>query len=340
MATFYDNFSGNLSNWIISSAAPVDRLWTINSGLLRPVDPTSDKFGLIRYNTPLNVDGRIIVQYTGLDLYNGTDNAVVLRYTDNTHLVSVFVDPGQDDERGVGIQFNTLAQGVNNNVALRNASGQLLSNEISPNKTIIPQTGKLDITYIGNTYNIVLYNSVNTFVASGSYIDTLNRNLTSGYVGFSHSEKWNANIAGWDSISATDFAVASVAPTITSLSATSYALNLGESTTIGWSVSSGTDATSVYLTPINSAVPLNGTITTYPTTATTYGLSAWSSAGSDYDSFVVTVSDQFPTILDFTNNSPISASQSATLNWNISAATSAVIDNGIGWITPYTWLDL
>lgn len=335
MATFYDNFfSGNLSNWIISSAAPVDRLWSINGGLLRPLDPTSDKFGLIRYNTPLNVDGRIIVKYNLLDLYNGTDNAVVFRYSNSANFVSVFVDPGQDDERGVGIQFNTLGQGFSNNVVLSAASGEAFSQQTSPLKTAIPQTGGLSITYIGNKYDIVIYDAFDTYVASGTYTDPLSRNLTSGYVGFSHSEKWNANIAGWDSISATDFAPTQIPPTINSFTVTPNSINLGESATLSWNISSGTNATTAYIySPINSAVPLIGSYVVTPLVNTSYDLSAWSDAGSDTETTTVNVADNFPIILSFTNSGPISASQSATLNWNISAATSAVIDNGIGWVS-------
>jgi hypothetical protein len=337
MATFYDNFSGNLSNWIISSAAPVNRAWSIQSGLLKPADVTSDQYGLIRYKNPVDVNGRIIAEYSGLDLYNGTDNLVILRYTDNSHFVYVNVDPGQDDNRGVGVGFNSLVQSFNTNVVLYNSNGQLLSNEISPNKTIIPQSGKLDITYTGNKYDIVIRNVSNAFVASGSYIDTANNNLTSGYIGFGHSEKWDSNIIGWDSISATTFGATQYAPIINSFVATPPSINLGESTTLSWNISSGSDVTSAYIfAPISSAVPLSGSYTISPTTNTAYDLSAWSVAGSDTETTVVTVSDAFPIILSFTNSGPISATQMATLNWNISAATSAFIDNNIGWIDPYT----
>lgn len=336
MATIYDNFSGNLSNWIQSSAAPVDRVWYIQTGLLKTLDPINDKFGLIRYKDPINVDGRVIADYYGMDLYNGTDNFVVLRYSNSANFVTVAVDPGQSDARGVGIQFNTLGQVNDLNVVLRNSNGVLLSNEISPNKTIIPTDGILDVTFLGNKYDVVIKTISNAFVASGSYIDLQNRNLTSGYVGFGHSEKWNANLSGWGSICATDFIPTAVGPNITSFMAGDYNLNLGETTDITWIVNSGTESTSVLFLPNNDLVDLMGGYIASPSATTTYTLSAWSSAGVDVESFIVTVSDEFPIILDFTNNSPISASQSATLTWNISAATSAVINNGIGWITPYT----
>lgn len=345
MATIYDNFSGNLSNWIQSSAAPVDRSWYTQGGLLKTIDPITDKYGLILYKDPIGTDGRVVAEYKDLNLYNGTDNFVVLRYSDSSHFVTISVDPGQDDNRGVAIQFNTLGQSPVTNVELRgiyitqsnptNPLG-LLSLEISPNKTIIPTSGKLDVTFTGNTYDIVLRTVSDVFVASGSYIDNQNRNITPGYVGFGHSQKWNSNMDGWESFSATDFAPVPVGPNITSFIAGDYNLNLGESTNITWAVDGGTESTSVLLLPNNNLVNLNGSSIESPLATTTYTLSAWSSAGIDVESFIVTVSDEFPIILDFSNNSPISASQSATLHWDISAATSAVINNGIGWVTPYT----
>ena len=337
MVNFYDNFTTNLSAWIASSAAPVNRAWFLQGGLLK-TEQGSTQYGLIRYNQPIDVNGRVVVDYNNMDLYNGSDNFVVLRFTDTSHFVYVAIQPGTDqyDERGLVIGFNTLGQ-LEPNVTLYNVSGFPLSGEIAPNKTSIPQTGILDVKFTGNKYDFVVRNATSAFLASGTYIDTLNRNLTSGYVGFGHSNKWDANMDGWDSININDYAPVAVAPTINSFVATPSSINLGESTTLSWNITSGTAPTSAYLTaPINSAVPLAGTYITYPTTGTTYTLSAWSSAGVDTETTVVTVSNQFPIVTSFTNSGPISTSQSATLNWNISAATSAFIDNGIGWITPYT----
>lgn len=338
MANFYEEFSGNLSNWIQSSAAPVDRGWFISGGLLKPEDNVSGKFGLIRYKDIFDVNGHIVVEFNGVDLYNGTDNLIVLRYTDNSNFTYLSIQPGQNDDRGIAIGFNELSQG-NPNIELYNSNGDPLSGEIAPNKTVIPQTGRLDITMTNNVYDVVIYDSVDAFVASGSYVDSLNQNINSGYVGFGHTDKWDANINGWDSISAVDSGVVIQPPVIQSFSASDYVVNLGNSTTLGWVVTSGTDVTTVELgSPINATVGLNGTYLETPTVSATYSLSAWNSGGSDYAEFDITVSNTFPIINSFTNDGPISAGSSATLSWDISAgtATSAFINNGIGWIEPYS----
>lgn len=335
MANFFDNFSGDLSNWIRSSAAPINRFWYTESGLLKVQDNVSGKEGLIRYKDPIDVNGTITVEYNGLDLYNGTDNLIVLRYTDDSNFNFITIQPGQNDDRGVGFGYDDIYQSNDMNVPLVNSNGVLLSSEIAPNKTIIPQTGTIEITFEGNEYDIVLWDSVSSFVASGTYVDTLNKNINSGYVGFAHTIKWDSNIVGYDSINVADTSASPVPPTITSFSAVDYNINLGESTDIGWAVTSGTDTTLVYLDG-SGYVDLYGTSSVSPIEDTEYVLSAWNSGGMGVEQFTITVADTFPIITVFDNNGPISAGEQATLTWSIVSGTAvgALITPDIGFVDP------
>lgn len=329
---FSDYFTGTLDNWMQSSAAPIDRLWYTESGFLKVQDDVSGKEGLILYKTPVDIDGQIVVKFNGLDLYNGTDNMVVFRYVDNNHFNFFAVQPGQNDDRGVVFGYDDIYQSTEK-VELYNIYGVKLNLEIAPNKTIIPTTGSLDITLNNNTYDVVIRDSGDSFVASGTYVDSLNKNLNDGFVGFAHTIKWDANIVGWDSIVVNSTSAAIVAPTIESFSATDYHINLGESTNLGWSVTSGTETPTVQLG--TASVGSYDTSSVSPVEDTTYTLSAWNSGGMDVEQLVITVTDTFPVITNFSNNGPISAGTSAILYWTIESGTSAYIDNGIGWIEPY-----
>ena len=349
MASFSEDFNGDLSNWNISSAAPIDRAWWIDSGLLKTEDAVSGKFGLILYNNIQDKNGTVTVGYDGIDLYNATDNLVIFRYTNEDDFSFFSIEPGQNDTRGVSFGHNSIDQILPNvemynpyNATTENPVNPLgmLSKEVAPNKTIIPQTGIIEVSYNEQYHHITIMNTDHSFVASGDYVYDIPlppgvSNIHDGYVGFAHTDKWDANINGWDSISVNGGYVVDLPPTIESFSATDYTINSNQDSTIGWVVTSGTDTTQVNLQPVNHDGQLSETYLVSPNTTTTYSLSAWNSVGSDYEEFDITVIDVFPEIIEFENNGPISAGGVADLNWIISGGTSAFIDNGIGWV-PYT----
>ena len=332
MANFYDNFSGGLDNWIMSSATPIERSWYSSNGLLKVESNTND-FGLIRAINPIDVDIDIVAEYNSLDIYNGIDNLIVFRYTDNSHFNFISIDVGSTDSRGVVFGFDEFVTSSAQKIPMYNISGVLLDDESIPNITVIPQTGKATLSCRNNKYDVVLYDLSNAFVASGSFLDPLYKNINSGYFGFAHTNRWDAGITGWISIDVSDYAIIPEAPTITSFSATDYVITPGDTSTIGWKVNRGTELPTVYLgTPVNAFVPLEGTMNVSPAISSTYSLSAWNNAGSDYKELQIDINFEVPYILSYYNNGPINAGNSATLYWDLSGATSAYINNEIGWI--------
>jgi len=344
MASFSENFNGSLSAWSMSTTPPIDRNWWTENGLLKTEDAVAGKYGLILHNDIQDENGTLRVGYDTIDLYNATDNLVVYRFNNIDDFSFFAIEPGQNDTRGVSFGVNDITQ-LDPNIEMYNPYNATSANpvnpegklslEVTPNKTIIPQSGIVELSYNGHYHHITLYNTDNTFVASGDYVSTNNNNIHSGYVGFAHTDKWNANINGWGFIDVNSGSVIHLPPTIESFSATSYQINIGETSTLGWKVSSGTDNTTVMLFPINTTVSLSDIYDVTPTTTTTYSLSAWNVAGSDYKEFDITVIENYPKIIDFSNNGPILPGNISTLNWTISGGTSAFIDNNIGWITPY-----
>ncbi len=128
--------------------------------------------------------------------------------------------------------------------------------------------------------------------------------------------------------------VTSQLPVINSFSATPAAISAGESSTLSWTV---TGATTVSIDQGIGSVALSGTRAVAPAVTTTYTLTATSSAGNVPATTQVIVSTPAPTpatlpIINFFTASPSSVSLggSSNLSWNVSNATSVMIDNGVG----------
>jgi hypothetical protein len=119
-------------------------------------------------------------------------------------------------------------------------------------------------------------------------------------------------------------------PVIESFSASPPSIVVGQSSTLQWEISG---ATSVSINQGIGSVPASGTRVVSPTGTTTYTLTATNSAGSVTTSVTVRVSrpSGLPTIISFTATpATIVPGQSATLKWEVSGATSVVINQGIG----------
>ncbi len=102
----------------------------------------------------------------------------------------------------------------------------------------------------------------------------------------------------------------------------------GQSSTLEWS---STNATSVSISPGIGSVAASGTRSVYPTSTTTYTITATNPAGSDTDQATVTVINQSPTITSFTASpSTIYRGSNSTLSWSSTNAASVSINQGIG----------
>lgn len=207
MANFNDNFytSGNLDNWTISGP----RNWFLSGDLLMPED-TASLSGTIVYDTSASVNGVLTIEYDTLDLFNGIENVIIFRYQNDEQFYGIKIDPGQDDNRGVTFTRDSVESTNPNDtiVTLYNVSGNPISSELSPNKTVIPQTGKVEISMSANDFDIVLRTSADEFVASGTHSDSTYSSVVSSQIGFGHSDSYNVNIEGWESIDWVDSEIA------------------------------------------------------------------------------------------------------------------------------------
>ncbi|WNG59288.1 hypothetical protein F0U59_34625 [Archangium gephyra] len=131
------------------------------------------------------------------------------------------------------------------------------------------------------------------------------------------------------SVTATTTVTVRQRPTISSFTAASATINVGQSTALNWEVEG---ATSLSIEPGVGTV--TGTsVTVTPATTTTYTLTATNEAGSVTATTTVTVR-QRPTISSFTAASAtINVGQSTTLNWEVEGATSLSIAPGVGTVT-------
>ncbi|WPB80765.1 hypothetical protein KYC5002_16715 [Archangium violaceum] len=131
------------------------------------------------------------------------------------------------------------------------------------------------------------------------------------------------------SVTATTTVTVRQLPAISSFTAASATINVGQSTTLNWEVEG---ATSLSIAPAVGTV--TGTsVTVTPATTTTYTLTATNEAGSVTATTTVTVR-QRPTISSFTAASAtINVGQSTTLNWEVEGATSLSIAPGVGTVT-------
>jgi hypothetical protein len=125
-------------------------------------------------------------------------------------------------------------------------------------------------------------------------------------------------------------------PIITSFTATPTTITAGENAILQWNVSG---ANSVTVDQGMGVVPFSGTRAIGPTAATTYTLTAQGNNGPATSTVTVTVSAAAPTgsppvIVSFTAApTPISAGAVATLQWEVTGATTVAIDQGIGIVS-------
>jgi len=135
--------------------------------------------------------------------------------------------------------------------------------------------------------------------------------------------------------SATSLATAVVnpapgAPAILTFTGDPSTVGQGSSSKLVWNV---TGATSVSIDHGIGSVPLSGNQTVSPAATTTYTVTATNSSGFISASTTVTVNPTggLPIIVNFTANpDSINVGHSSVLQWNVSGATSASIDQGVG----------
>ncbi len=131
-------------------------------------------------------------------------------------------------------------------------------------------------------------------------------------------------------------------PSIDSFAATPTTVPPGGSATLRWTTS---NATSVSLSGVAAALPVNGSFRVFPTTTMTYTLTAIGPGGSRTATTVVTINQGTtppPAILSFTAfPSAITAGEVATLSWTTSNAISLQISglgpqplNGTAFVSP------
>ena len=119
-------------------------------------------------------------------------------------------------------------------------------------------------------------------------------------------------------------------PVIDSFDTSPGSITTGQSSTLSWSVS---DATLVSIDQEIGDVALSGTRVVFPSTTTTYTLTATNDADSVTATaqVVVTTEVRLPTIDSFiATPGTITSGESSTLSWSVSDATTVNIDQGIG----------
>ena len=123
-------------------------------------------------------------------------------------------------------------------------------------------------------------------------------------------------------------------PVITSFTATPTAIEKGQSSVLYWNIS-GANSASID-NGVGAINPSTGTISVFPTTNTTYTLTAINADGTSTSSVIVQVStpvEPEPTIVSFgVAPSSIQQGDSAVLSWVILDASSAFINNGVGTV--------
>jgi hypothetical protein len=119
-------------------------------------------------------------------------------------------------------------------------------------------------------------------------------------------------------------------PVIESFNASPPSISVGQSSTLQWQVSG---ATTVSINQGIGSVSASGTRVVSPSATITYTLTASNSAGSVTALVTIGVSrpSGLPSILAF-SGTPVTIipGQSVTLTWEVTGATSVVIDQGIG----------
>jgi hypothetical protein len=140
------------------------------------------------------------------------------------------------------------------------------------------------------------------------------------------------NDAGNNSRSITiTVAAAAEKPVINSFAADRTSIISGEYAILEWDIS---NATSMNIdNGVGSVETLTGTKSVFPTTTTTYTITASNSGGSVTKSVTITVSADEPEIVSFKATPPtIGAGESSVLAWEINNATSVSINQGVGTV--------
>ena len=121
-------------------------------------------------------------------------------------------------------------------------------------------------------------------------------------------------------------------PSITSFNAVPGVITAGQSTELRWNVAG---ATSVSIDQGIGPVPVTGTLLVSPTTHTTYTITATGTASSVTATVNVTVAQSTTVTISSFTSSPalIRSGDQATLQWNVSGATSVSIDHDVGAVS-------
>ncbi len=113
-------------------------------------------------------------------------------------------------------------------------------------------------------------------------------------------------------------------------------ISAGGASTLSWTIANATSA--VINQGIGSISPTSGTQSVSPANSTTYTLTAWGLGGSTQVQVTVTVNSgggvNAPSISFSASPTTITSGGTSTLSWTITNATSAVIDQGIGPVSP------
>jgi len=123
-------------------------------------------------------------------------------------------------------------------------------------------------------------------------------------------------------------------PVITNFSANPTTITTGDTSTLAWTITGATSATiDNGIGPVNAT---SGNVTVNPTTMTTYTLTATNAGGTASSKVTVTVQAlPVPVITNFSANpATIQPGSESTLDWTITGATTASIDNGVGDVDP------
>lgn len=347
MANFAEWFEVSTGNFFYAAQVgyPTYRYWYRYLGHLVPQDAVSYQPGFILVNTQPELNGSLSAAYTALDTYNGCDNFIILRYQSPSEFLGLRVNPGQLDQKGIYLsnsnpnewqgQNNALAEG-DIKLNLIRYDGLPVSAETWPDKVSFPTDGVITVDIENNnSYVVKWYDASYVFYASAAF--TNNDFISSaGHIGFFHSTKYDANIFGWDYIVWVDGVSAVTPPTIDSFSATNYTISEGDSTTLGWFVTSGDSDTTVTIDNLVGDVDLFGTTAISPGLGSyTYIISAYNDGGDVSASLDITVIVSAPIIITFSADSPIDFSGTSILTWETSGtAVSAFIDQDVGWVTP------
>ena len=318
------------------------RAWSVGNNNI--FTPNGSNSGVVVYNTLPSLNGTLSATYYSMEGTNeGEYNGIVLRYIDQSNFIEFSINPripGNYDAQGLAVRRNTFNCNSTVDVPLRNIYGGLVSNETYPYITNIPLDGKFVINVHDNhIYDVKLYDSVGTYLCSGSYTDTAANRDTNGAVGFYHCNGWNSGFTsngGWNSLAWVEEGPIYSLPSITSYTATPPLISQGDSSTICWSVTNGSDpSTTVMFNGVSVALTACSAVS--PLLNTTFPLTATNSIGSVFSNITLEVNQHIPVIQNLSaDSSEIGFGGSTTLRWRTEYANAWYMDNDIGWMYPAT----